>query len=500
MGHTQSHDDMRQLRMKQVDEWETDPFNLAREFFDSEGSDEEGRPTIRFWRGEWYRYRDGHYRKYDVMGTRMRLTAFIKTYIDQNECVDRSGMALRVTTALVNNTLQALAPIAAVSDVVEMPTWLGEDRQGPFVAFRDGLLDLNDLSSTPLRVSASSPDWFSTVVFPYDYVEAAVCPEWIRSLDQVMEGDKERIALIQEWFGYCLTPDTSQHKFLVAEGEGANGKSVLLEILTKLLGEQNVSQVPLEMFATRFQLTRTIGKQANICAEVGEISTVAEGSLKQFTAADRMYFDRKGIDGVECYPTARLILATNNRPRFKDRSMGIWRRMLLVPFRYTVPLEQQDRHLTQKLQQELPGIFLWAIEGLKRLRANGHFTEPAACQAVLDEYRLESNPARVFLNENVAVVDGNALRCADLYTNYVAWSKQNGFEALNAAQFGKEVGKRFPTVKRTRMTKKNDRAWCYMGLVYQSHVSHELPGSSMTFKKAATFVEEHFQKPVCEVH
>jgi putative DNA primase/helicase len=117
----------------------------------------------------------------------------------------------------------------------------------------------------------------------------------------------------------------------------------LLDVLTALLGEENVSQVPLEMFGQRFQLTPTIDKLANICAEVGEISAVAEGVLKQFTAGNRMYFDRKGIPGIERYPTARLILATNNRPRFRDRSMGIWRRILLVPFRFTVPPTKQDR-------------------------------------------------------------------------------------------------------------------------------------------------------------
>jgi phage/plasmid-associated DNA primase len=120
-------------------------------------------------------------------------------------------------------------------------------------------------------------------------------------------------------------------------------------------GEENVSHVPLEMFGQRFQLTPTLDKLANICAEVGEVTSVAEGVLKQFTAGDRMYFDRKGIPGVQRYPTARLILATNNRPRFRDRTMGIWRRILLVPFRYTVPVDRQDRDLPRKLKEELPG-------------------------------------------------------------------------------------------------------------------------------------------------
>jgi D5 N terminal like len=169
-------------------------------------------------RGEWYRYGQGHYVKHHERGIRVALTGFIKISIDKNNCVDRYGDAFKISTALVNNTLQALAAIAAVPDMVEMPTWLGEDREGPFVAFRNGLLDLTDLSSPHLKVSASPPEWFSTVVFPYDYVEAAVCPEWRRFLDQVMEGDKERIALIQEWFG--LLPDG---RHVAAQVSGCGG-------------------------------------------------------------------------------------------------------------------------------------------------------------------------------------------------------------------------------------------------------------------------------------
>jgi putative DNA primase/helicase len=129
--------------------------------------------------------------------------------------------------------------------------------------------------------------------------DRAQCPTWLKFLDEVLERDIERISLLQEWFGYCLTPDTSQHKFMILEGEGANGKSIVCEVLTALLGKENVSNVPLEMFGERFQLTPTIGKLANIASEVGEIKSVAEGHLKQFTSGDKMYFDRKGIPGID---------------------------------------------------------------------------------------------------------------------------------------------------------------------------------------------------------
>ena len=113
------------------------------------------------------------------------------------------------------------------------------------------------------------------------------------------------------------------------EGEGSNGKGVVFDILTFALGEENVSNVALELFGERFQLIPTIGKLANVVTEVGELRSIPEALLKAFVAGDRMYSDRKGLQGIEFRPTARMVMAVNNRPRFNDKSQGIWRRLNL---------------------------------------------------------------------------------------------------------------------------------------------------------------------------
>jgi putative DNA primase/helicase len=345
-----------------------------------------------------------------------------------------------------------------------MFTWLGTTEQGPFLALKNGLLDIGEVASGHIHLRDRSPLWFSTVAFPFECDGQAKCPYWLKFLDEVLEHDQQRIDLLQEWFGYLLTPDTTQHKFVVAEGEGANGKSVLLEVLTALLGPENVANVPLEMFGQRFQLTTTIHKLANVCAEVGEIDRVAEGFLKQFTAGDRMHFDRKFLSPVMAYPTARLILSTNNRPRFKDRSTGIWRRMIIVPFRVTIPPDRQDRHLADKLKEELPGVFQWALEGLARLRRNQAFTIPTVCEETLTDYRREINPARVFLEEACREDTRASVGCAELYKKYVAWCAENGFESLDERQFGKEVKRAFSRVERKRSSVALGRKWMYRGL------------------------------------
>lgn len=112
-----------------------------------------------------------------------------------------------------------------------------------------------------------------------------------------------------------------------------------------------------------------------------------------------------------------------------------------------------------------------ALEGLKRLRLNGNFTEPAACKDVLAEYRAESNPAKVFLRENVIAARGKSVLCAELYQRYSGSCKQDGHEVLNATQFGKEVRKQFSLATRTRVMANGRRSWCYMGLDYEPHAS-----------------------------
>ena len=137
---------------------------------------------------------------------------------------------------------------------------------------------------------------------------------------------------------------------------------------------------------------------------------------------------------------------------------------MVVPFRVTIPPERQDRHLTAKLKEELPGIFNWALAGFLRLQRNGHFTSSAICQQALDDYREEGNPAQTFLREVCADRAGAKVECSKLYKRYVGWCVDNSFDALDARQFGKEVRRAFPAVVRERGKAALGRPWTYRGL------------------------------------
>jgi len=321
----------------------------------------------------------------------------------------------------------------------------GDDRKNR-LGFANGLLEL-DSGEFDQHTRA----WFSLVCLPYAYDPAAECPRWLNVLNQNLEGDADRVHLLQEFFGYCLVNTTDAQRFMFLVGEGANGKSVVLAGLHAMLGPDNVSTVPLEDFGKRFAMAQTLGKLANISPEVGELDRTAEGTLKAFVSGDRMTFERKGKDAFSARPTARLVLSTNNTPRFSDKSEGVWRRLLLVPFTRQVPLGERvagmDKPEFWMNTGEAPGILNWALEGLRRLQKNGmRFTEPAACRAAVQEHRVDSDPCRAFLEEHyVADPNGKPLLTAELCSKYRDWCEENGFKTVGSNNFSRQVKRVFRT-------------------------------------------------------
>jgi putative DNA primase/helicase len=386
----------------------------------------------------------------------------------------------KVTPQLVGSVVSAMASMVQIPGTVTMPCWLPDRSERHYVSMQNGILDFDQVFAgrdIDQFLLPHSSNWFSQFQLQYKFDFSSKCPTWLEYLNYSMEGDQSRIDLLQEWAGYLLTTTNSMQKFIVLEGKGGNGKTVYFAAMRAMLGNENVSSVALENFGGRFDLSTTLGKAANICGDVGEIDAVCEGALKQFTGGDAMTFDRKGLSPLEMIPTAKLMMAWNLRPRFKDRSAGVWRRMILVPFEKEVEdsrrIAGMDSYKFWLSSGEVPAILRWAIEGLDRLKTMGRFTRSKVCEKAAAEYRLESNPANDFLVENVADKAEGRIQCQWLYEMYAGWCRQAGHTyPLARNHFGKEVKKTFPSVDR-KLLRPNfqdasevdrDRVWYYTGI------------------------------------
>lgn len=487
----------------QSNEGEDDPHRLARLYLDRDAGRHPDGLTLHYWREEWWQFHiaphvGGRYISLKDSEVKSRVTGTCKAEFDrinidlQAERASKDGEiphTTKVTRSLVYNVVGALQNHCLVQSSIDQPAWLEPTGRPNLVAMANGLLCLDSLFAAlgasdaeqfsagphgqlPPCMRPHSPRWFSSVCLPYPFDGAAECPRFLAFLNKNLEGDAERISVLQEFAGYLLTPDTSYQKFLVLEGEGANGKSVFCAVLEAMLGRENVSHVQLELFAQRFALTPTLGKLANIAAEVGELDKVAEGFVKSFTSGDRMQFDRKHLSAVDATPTARLVIATNNRPRFSDRSSGIWRRMLLVPWQVQIAEAERvlgmDKPEWWEASGELPGIFNWAVAGLWRLRQQHRFTRSKLCEEALDEYRSETNPARSFLLDTCIASTLCEIPTAELYWQYKQWCDANGYRALGERIFGKEVKRAFPKIEKSRTQKNHERSYSYFGIGYRN--------------------------------
>jgi P4 family phage/plasmid primase-like protien len=436
----------------------TNPHRLAREFL-------LGRP-IRYWRDSYFEYEGRRYVHVADKEMRALLTGHIASRFREEYQIEvvryerrlsewkTTGKGRRpkppklqiVRMPLLHDVTLAINAQALLRGTYPMPCLLPEGREPNLLALNNGILDVDNGILQP-----HTPDWFSSVCLPYAYDSTAVPVQWLAVLNRNLEGDCQRIGLLQEFFGYCLVRTTDGQTCLILTGEGNNGKSVILATLRAMLGADNIATVPLEHFAQRFALAQTLGKLANICPEIGELDRTAEGTLKSYVSGDTMFFEKKGKDGFSAPPTARLVVATNNLPRFSDRSEGIWRRLRIMPMTAQIPPEERragmDKDSYWTHSGELAGILNWALVGLRRLRSNGwQFTLPEVCRAALVEHRLESDPARVFLLEHYqAGSETDSIAAADLYQKYRLWCDVFGHRnPLANTTFGRQVRRLFP--------------------------------------------------------
>lgn len=473
-----------------LNEHDNDPHRLARLNLNLYQS-KHGRKLV-FWRDEWWRWKRGKYARIEFGELRAKVTTAIreefeaqfkqdlasytawKNSSDYDQDKDKGPPKVNVVTrTLVHNVIGAMEGMTALPGSIEMPSWIPDRSRRHYVSMGNGILDLEKVcDGKPMEefLLPHSPHWFSSFQLRYDYSKSATCSNWLNYLDFVMDGDRDRIAILQEWAGYLLTSTNSMQKFLVLEGEGQNGKTVYFAAIRAMLGEENVASVSIENFGGRFDLEATLGKAANISGDIGELDNVAEGVLKQFTGGDTMMFDRKNRQPVSARPTAKLMAAWNKRPRFKDRSYGLWRRMILIPFNRQIPPERRVMGMDEPdwwiNSGEAPGILRWAIVGLDRLKTNREFTHSKVCERAIADYRRESNPANDFLLDHIQEVDyvygDPGIECGWLYKLYSRWCIANGNRPLANCSFGKEVFKAFPRADKDRNS--ISRKWEYTGI------------------------------------
>ncbi len=296
-----------------------------------------------------------------------------------------------------------------------------------------------------------------TKLVPVAYDRAALCPTWLAVLARIFDNRAELVAFLQRGFGYSLTGDCSEQCLFIFYGGGANGKTTLLTTAVTMLGDYAVSTRPESLMVKRGDIipndvARLKGARLVIAVEAEAGQRMAEGLVKQMSGQDRMTARFLHQEFFDFTPTFKIFLATNHKPLIRDTTHAMWRRVRLVPFTVTIPDNEQDRHLPDKLRAEWPGILAWAVQGCLAWQRDG-LGLPEEVKAATDDYRREMDVLGAFLSERCVIEEAEeAATCGAraLYEIYNSWAYQGGEKKpLSETTFNLRLAERGLTKKKT---------------------------------------------------
>lgn len=309
------------------------------------------------------------------------------------------------------------------------------------IPVNNGVLNLDTM-----EVTQYSPELIFLSKFPVDYNPSAKAPEkFLRMLETTFEGVEEQIPLVQEMFGYCFLRSYFIQVAFFLVGNGGNGKGVLLNILSALLGgSQNVSYLSFKELSepkNENMLYDLFGKHANICGDTGKCKIKETDTFKKVTGNDYIRARKLYKDSLNFKNFAKIILAFNKLPEVEDFSDGFKRRLQMIEFPNSFEGQTENKNLESEIIEggELEGVFKWALEGLKRLMANNALScNKSNAQKGL-EYARKSKPMQFFVRKCVVFNFGGFVTKADITQAFTKFAKYYGLPQLTAQEFKKEL-------------------------------------------------------------
>lgn len=272
-------------------------------------------------------------------------------------------------------------------------------------------------------------------VMSYEYDSNAECKKFCLFLEDIFNSDYEVINVIQEIFGYTLCYGKSYiDKFFYFYSIGRGGKSVLVNILRAMHGEERVSALSLDNLEQRFQLSTLVGKAVNITAEGSKSQLHNTSILKSLTGRDAVLIEEKYKKPYTTVLHTKLIVVANHYLSVGDDSFGFWQRVLPIHFpNVYLPLPSDGKKkcgvkyqkvgLEEELLSELSGIFNWAMKGLERLESNGWvFSYSKSIDKFKDKLMVNSRPIDIFVSECVIETSHNdKVKSSTLHSAFKDW-------------------------------------------------------------------------------
>ena len=367
----------------------------------------------------------------------------------QESAINHLKIVEKRTTMLTPAQRKSLLSNRAVDSIMKL------SKSAPAIATPQSLMDANpwllgvpggviDLKTG--RMQAADPDQLVSkqcTVSPTDGQPKI----WLEFLDQVLMGRQDQIQFLQRFAGYALIGKLFEPGLAFLHGSGGNGKGVVLGTLIGIMGDYAVS-ADFGTFAEQeygerhsTDVARLAGARLVITEEGKQDQKLNEGLIKKLTGGGKMTARFMQKDNFEFEFVAKIIVASNHKPALSSVGEDMKRRLNMIPFDYTVPEDQRDQHLGEKLKEEYPRILNWMIEGCMHWQEMDGLHAPESIKAVSRGFIQSQDPMAEFLSECCIVGKGQEI-LPSVYREYKSWCDKNGERTPSRRQFQDRLGGR----------------------------------------------------------
>jgi len=349
----------------------------------------------------------------------------------------KKGISHEIIKTLRDNRRLGVKPSRAkvssveffVQNALELPDDTVVDNYPNLFNLQNGMFNLETM-----KLQEHDKKHYVTAQAGFNYDPKAQAPNFKEWLAQMLvypvseQTDWNLVNLVQEMMGYVLTGDTSHRVSFWIVGASGTGKSTLVNLMVHMAKSYHTT-IDLNQLATnRFLLARIAGKRLITSIEASAGVKLEDGIYKTLVSDDVVLADVKNKEPIEFVPQGKIVWAMNNLPYLSDRSGAIDSRVVIIPMTRQIPRDDWDLELDDKLLEELPGIFNFALEGLSRLRRQGYFTSVPQSEQMSREYRKMQDIYAAFLDDEqwCKLEDSGKTQPTALYKAFCSWASENG--------------------------------------------------------------------------
>jgi putative DNA primase/helicase len=361
----------------------------------------DGKPTLLSWRGGWMQWRSSHWVEVEEAELRSAIYKRLEhaEYLKKEKNKQEQVLPWAPNKFKVANVVDAIRGITHLAEAIDPPAWIIDGEPVPpkeIVACQNGLLHVGTRQLLEL-----TPNFFNRVAVPFAYDPQAPEPvHWFAFLKELWPDDPDSIAALQEFFGYVISGRTDLHKIMLLIGPTRSGKGTIARVLAALIGQGNTVGPTLASLGTNFGLAPLLGKSLAVISDArlggGNAHQVVE-RLLSISGEDKLTVDRKYREPWNGKLPVRFLILSNELPRFGDASGAIANRFVVLAMQKSF-LGKEDIGLTQRLLTELPGILLWALDGLDRITQQSFTVPKSSNDAILALQDLVS-PVAAFVRD-----------------------------------------------------------------------------------------------------